>query len=97
LWCRSVIIAAGSKFKDDGRAAHDHVIDCQKAPAIEQLLTTTPLFPVGNDPSQDFSDFLDALKKVQKLENLAVQVQQGLCSCISEMHISPFMYFRLVI
>jgi hypothetical protein len=51
-------------------------------------LTTTPLFPVGNDPSQDFSDFLDALKKVQKLENLAVQVQQGLCSCISEVHIS---------
>jgi hypothetical protein len=82
LWCRSVIVAAGSKFKDDGRAAHDHVIDCQKGPDIDQLLTSTKLYPVGNDPTKDYADFCFALKQVQKLQNLAVQIQKGLCSCI---------------
>ena len=82
LYCRTVIVDDG-KFKSDGRAAHDHVFDCQKAPPHDSILSSTVLFPVGGDASLDRSDFLHALNKVQKLQNLAVQIQNGLCICRS--------------
>jgi hypothetical protein len=82
LYCRTVIVDDG-KFKSDGRAAHDHVFDCQKAPPFDLILSSTVLYPVGSDPSKDHSDFLDAFLKVQKLQNLAVQIQKGSRVCKS--------------
>jgi hypothetical protein len=82
LYCRTVIVDDG-KFKSDGRAAHDHVFDCQKAPPIDLILSSTVLYPVGSDTTKDRSDFINAFLKVQKLQNLAVQIQKGSCMCRS--------------
>ena len=90
FWCRSVIVADGRKFKDDGRATHDHVIECQKAPHDKsKILTDSVLFPVGNYSDEfDTSDFLHAFTKILKLEIIALQIQKGLCICISGVYTS---------
>ncbi len=80
LYCKTVIVDDG-RFKNDGRAAHDHVFDCQKAPSKDMILSSTVLYPVGNKINADYSDFMDALTKLQKLENLALQIQKGSCMC----------------
>ena len=84
LYCRAVIVDVHNRYNQNmGRAAHDHVFDCQKAPPHDSILSATVLYPVGSDTSLDRSDFLHALNKVQKLKNLAVQIQNGLCKCRS--------------
>jgi hypothetical protein len=84
LWCRSIIVkVAGGKHKDDSMATHDHVFDCQKAPDKSKILTESLLFPVGNHVDFDTSDFLHAFSKIQRLEILALQIEKGLCICIS--------------
>jgi len=89
FWCRSVIVADGTKHKDDGRATHDHVFDCQKAPHDKtKILTDSVLFPVGHHVYHDQSDFLHAFLKIQRLEILALQIQKGLCICISGVYTS---------
>ena len=45
------------------------------------ILSSTVLYPVGNKFNADYSDFMDALTKLQKLENLALQIQKGSCMC----------------
>jgi len=83
LWCKSVIVADGRKMKDDARATHDYVFDCQKAPQDKsKIVTDSVLFPVGTYSEFDTSDFLHAFCKIQRLEILALQVQKGLCICI---------------
>ena len=62
---------------------HNNIFDCQKAPPFDLILSSTVLYPVGSDPSKDHSDFLDAFLKVQKLQNLAVQIQKGSRVCKS--------------
>lgn len=76
FWCRSVIVkVAGSKHKDDSTEAHAHVFECQKRPALAQLLYESVLFPVGTNG--DHSAFIDSFLKIQKLEILALQLQKG--------------------
>ena len=82
LYCKSIIVDDGT-FKDDGRAAHDHVFDCQRAPSLDMILSSTVLYPVGSKVNEDYSDFMDALNKLQKLQNLALQIQKGSCMCRS--------------
>ncbi len=82
LYCRTVIVDDG-KYKNDTRAAHEHVFECQKAPPIAEILSGTVLYPVGDKKDEDRSDFLDAFNKVHKLQNLAVQIQKGMCMCKS--------------
>jgi hypothetical protein len=67
---------------------HNHVFDCQKAPDKSKILTDSVLFPVGNYTHIDTSDFLHAFGKIQKLEVLALQIQNGLCICISGVYTS---------
>jgi hypothetical protein len=90
LWCRSIVVAVpGGKHKDDGLATHDHVFDCRKAPQDKsKILTDSVLFPVGNYSDFDTSDFLHAFCKIQRLEILALQIQKGLCMCISGVYTS---------
>ena len=89
LWCRSIIVkVAGGKHKDDSMATHDHVFDCQKAPDKSKILTESLLFPVGNHVDFDTSDFLHAFSKIQRLEILALQIEKGLCICISGVYTS---------
>ena len=90
LWCRSIVVAVpGGKHKDDGLATHDHVFDCQKAPQDKsKILTDSVLFPVGNCSDFGTSDFLHAFCKIQRLEILALQIEKGLCICISGVYTS---------
>ena len=90
FWCKSIIVADGKKFKDDARATHDHVLDCKKAPDKSKILTDTVLFPVPDpwDDDFDLSDFMHAFIKIQKLEILALRIQNGLCICICGVYTS---------
>ena len=90
FWCKSIIVADGKKFKDDGRATHEHVLDCKKAPDKSKILTDTVLFPVPDpwDDDFDLSDFMHAFIKIQKLEILALRIQNGLCICICGVYTS---------
>lgn len=90
FWCKSIIVADGQKFKDDGRATHEHVLDCKKAPQDKsKILTDTVLFPVPEgDDDFDTNDFIHAYTKIQKLEILALRIQNGLCICICGVYTS---------
>jgi hypothetical protein len=51
-------------------------------------LTDTVLFPVDNFSDFDTSDFIHAYTKIQKLEILALRIQNGLCICICGVYTS---------
>ncbi len=98
FWCRTVIKSVDAHVNDSD-AVHRHVFECEKRPALSQILTTSVLFPVGNNEKDDSSDFVHAFNLSRKLEILAVQMKAGLCTCILEVYTatnSPFMFFRLV-
>ena len=62
---------------NDSDAVHRHVFECEKRPALSQILTASVLFPVGNSDKDDCSDFVHAFNLSRKLETLAVQMKMG--------------------
>jgi hypothetical protein len=63
-----------SKPGDLNAIAHNHVFDCEKRPAISEILTDSVLFPAGTEEND--GDFLDAFFKIRKLRVLKAQMTE---------------------
>ena len=84
LYCRTIMRGEGTttRKQDFSTIAHNHVMDCEKKPPIDQILTNAVLFPVGNGATD--GHFMDAFFKIRRLEMLQFQMQQGECTlCMS--------------
>jgi hypothetical protein len=65
---------------DAKNATHTHIWTCGKRPSLEQICTTSVMFPVRSDDPQglpDDDDFLPFFFKARKLQGLATMITQG--------------------
>jgi hypothetical protein len=83
LWCRTVTPLRDNSVKarhDANNATHTHIWTCGKRPSLEQICTTSVMFPVRSDDPQglpDDDDFLPFFFKARKLQGLATMITQG--------------------
>ena len=83
LWCRTVTPlldnSAGAR-QNANNATHTHIWTCGKRPSLEQICTSSVMFPVRSDDRQglpDDDDFLPFFFTARKLEGLATMITIG--------------------
>jgi hypothetical protein len=80
MWCRSVTpllddTALGRKHANN--QTHTHIWTCGKRPSLEQICTSSVMFPINTDDPRgapDDDDFLPFFFMARKLDALATMI-----------------------